>query len=527
MLLDAHGQVQQSPRLSTEPQPVAERRWDPSEMEKQRLYTEARRNAALTQLSGGADLEPMGMSNDVPHEPPPEYSPQTAAQPKFVVDPPSDYPKEKVGFNPEPSSASSPVVLAPATELSATIAPISPVTPGKTAGNDFASRMERNESIMPESPWTANADSSTRPRQSIQPLSDKEQMKRYYEAQAHIAQNAAPPELVEPARAPPAVAIKPTRSSHQPISDKEAMRRFYEAQDQMAQAEALHQAGSSSQMRNYENDRTPGASRSSPAPLDIAPRFMSATEEKDTMKRRYEQATRQVSEHHTRRDDSDNGHAASSDVTPARAEFGHTSALGSGSSHGHSQWPTAEDEKVAMKRRYDDAVKAMGQTSMNPGSPGPLEASPKEAGPAGMSRWQDGAEELPHSRVNDFTTPPPPLPARPNEEYKKLLSPDLMQGMPLMPMASPYLYGNPMMNSSFGVPISPTFGGQQYPVPMAPMFGMPMGTMPNLPMNPYAYNMPPGQASYSGAYQSPTISDHPQGEGSTGSWKEYPQDRHY
>jgi hypothetical protein len=247
------------------------------------------------------------------------------------------------------------------------------------------------------------------------------------------------------------------------------------------------------------------------------------------MKRRYEQATRQVSDHHTRRDDSENGHAVSSNVTPTRAEFSHASALGSGSSQGHSQWPSAEDEKVDMKRRYDDAVRAMGQISMNPGSQVPVEASSKEADPAGPSQWQDGRGEFLQSRVDDFATPPPPLPARPNEEYKKLLSPDLMQGMPLMPMANPYLYGNPMMNpnSPFGVPISPTYGGQQYPSPMAPMFGMGMGMMANLPMNPYAYNVPPGQASYSGAYQSPTISEHPQGEGSGGSWNENPQDRHY
>lgn len=528
VILDAKGQVQQSPRLSTEQQPSSERRWDPSEMEKQRLYTEARRNAALTQLSGGADLEPMGMSDDVPHEPPPEYSPQSAAQLRFVVDPPTDFPKEKAGFRPEMSSASSPAVSAPpADELSAVGEPASPLSRDHPAGHDSTRSDGRNESIMPESFGNSNAGPSTKPRQSIQPLSDKDQMKRYYEAQARIAQNSGPPELKEAAQVPPPVAAKPSQGSHQPISDKEAMRRFYEAQDQMAPAQALLQAGSGSQTKNHTEHGNPGGSISSPAPLEIAPRFMSATEEKDVMKRRYEQASRQVSDHHTRRGESENDHAVSSDVTSTRADYSPAPALGSGSSQGHSQWPSAEDEKEAMKRRYDDAVRAMGQTSMDPGFPGPVDASSMEAGPAGPSQWQNEQEGLPQSQLNDFTAHPPPLPARPNEEYKKLLSPDLMQGMPLMPMANPYLYGNHMMSPPFGMPISPTYGGQQYPVPMAPMFGMGKGMMPNLPANPYVYNMPPGQASYSGAYQSPTISEHPQGEGSGSSWNENPQERHY
>jgi hypothetical protein len=512
-------------------------RWNEAEAEKQRLFVEARRNAAMTQLSGGADLAPMGMSQDVPHEPPPEYSPRHSEHPKVVVDPPAEsisdndttYPREKVsrareesgGPHQSESQGTEQPLATPLDELPGAVSPVSPLSHTRQSSEPPSSPSVglgiNGGNASSSVPDVNNATSPTSPRQLPRPLSDKEQMKRYYEAQDKIARAQAvpPPFHNDDDNNGPPPGGESSDSSMKPLSDKEAMRRFYEAQDQMNQA----QAGSS----NRTPDRGEGSSSSGrgtslvgscrPAALDLSPRFMTATEEKEMMKRRYEQATRQVSDHHQARrsdsgwSDSGHGHGGSSSATPTRQEFGIGETPGSGSSQGHSRWASVTEEKDAMRRRYEEAVNAMSQTGMAGESS------------SGVSRSGDTAHPDHGYSDSSSSHAPPPIPARPNDEYKTLLSPDMPQGMPGMPVGNPY-YGGPMMSPPFGMPMVPPFGPPMSP-PMGSMFGMPMGMGMMPPNNPYAYGMPPGQmpqgyhhmqAPYQGQYQSQQMDERQEGD---------------
>jgi hypothetical protein len=511
----------------------SQNRWNAAEAEKQRLYAEARRNAAMTQLSGGADLEPMGLSQDVPHEPPPEYSPRQSGHPQVVVDPPAEsssdhdttYPREKVpiaregsGDSHESDTRTEQPLATPLAEMPGDLTRAASLSPTRESAeppsSPFVGLGINGEGTSSSMPGVNDATSPTTSRHLPRPLSDKEQMKRYYEAQDKIARaQAVPPPFNNNRDANhTSFGAESSSSSMKPLSDKEAMRRFYEAQDQMNQA----QAGSSSRTADRgEGSSSSGRGASSmgssrPAPLDLSPRFMTAAEEKEMMKRRYEQATRQVSDHHQARrsdsgwSDSGHGHGGSSSATPTRPEFGVSEAPRSGSSQGHSRWASATEEKDAMRRRYEEAVNAMSQTGMGEGSSSGASRS-GEINPAHVHPSYSGTS-------SSQTTPPPDLPQRPNAEYKTLLSPDLPQGMPGM---APY-YGGPMMNPPFGMPMIPPFGPPMSPsMGMGPMFGMPMGMGMMPPNNPYAYGMPPGQmpqgypaqTPYQGQYQPQHVDD--------------------
>lgn len=589
MILNENGEVQQAPQIHPESPSVNQTRWNAAEAEKQRLYAEARRNAALTQLSGGADLEPIGMADhgDVPHEPPPEYSPRQSGFPQVVVDPPVDsapasessYPQEKTGLVQEASGESrtdqdravEQPLATPLDEIPGTLSRVSPTSSAKALTQGAFVGLGINGDGLAAAQSQANNDAEpSSSRQLPRPLTDKEQMKRYYEAQERIAQaQTESTAFGEDTGDVPPPAAGSSRSPMQPLSDKEAMRRFYEAQDQSARARA--QSASFGEDRN-DNSPAAGPSGSSGQPLsdkeamrrfyaaqdqmnpaqagsssqaidqgqgsssggvgsvkfassDSGPRFMTATEEKDMMKRRYERATRQVSDHHQARQgdsswsESGHGHglgqAGSSNVMPTGAEFGNAENGGSGSSQGHSRWASATDEKDTMRRRYEDAVNAMGQTSMAEGS--------------SSASYADSHKQPERSHPNSGSSSshaPPPIPARPNDEYKALLSPD----MPGMPGGSPYMYGGPMMSPPFGMPMAPPFGP-----PMSPtmgsmgMFGMPpmgMGMLP--PNNPFAYGMPGPmlqgwnpQVAYPGQYQAGPADYNSNGEGND---RQYRQD---
>ena len=493
----------------------------------------------MTQLSGGADLEPMGMAQDVPHEPPPEYSPRQSGHPRVVVDPPAEldhegdtsYPREKMPIARQDETDSQQVrnqavdqpLATPLEEIPGTLSRASPLATSRQAVSDPPSNAFVGLGINGDVPSIPVPDAlvATSPSSSRhlpQPLSDKEQMKRYYAAQDRIAQSQAMPPAFYQAQDDPGrpSQAESSGSSMKPLSDKEAMRRFYEAQDRMSQA----QAGSSSRMPDQAEGSSSAshAGSSKPAPFDPSPRFMSASEEKDTMKRRYEQATRQVSNHHqSKRSDSGwsesgHGHGSSNSATPTRAEFGAAEISGSGSSQGHSRWASATEEKDIMRRRYEEAVNAMGQSSLAEGS-----GSATRAGSSSQ-------HEQSYASASDNLHAPPPIPARPNDEYKTLLSPDLSPGMPGMPGGSPYMYGGPMMGPPFGMPMIPPFGAPMSPT-MGSMFGMPAMGMAPMPLNnSYAYGMPGpmpqgyhAQPPFSGQYQMQPMDE--QREGNDGPYR--------
>jgi hypothetical protein len=484
-------------------------RWSAAEAEKQRLYVDARRNAALTQLSGGADLVPMGLAGEVPLEPPPQYSPREQTKAAIVVAPPSTVSSDQEesqldnsAENDQPEDdGSSPNGSVPPVENRSTLEVPSTSRTKSPLPTPLESPSERVPSPVglgihvagPPSPGPSSV------RQTIKPLSDKEQMKRYYEAQERIEQNQVASGSSSQDHAQSSRQGGSTRQTIQPLSDKEQMRRFYEAQDRMNEAKG--RAGSQGHDEaEYEGS---GRQQNATPSSSMEPRFMTANEEKNMMKKRYEQATRQVSDHHYIHSDHGEG-SSSSDVTPTRSTFSIPHASGSGSSHDHGRYMSAEEEKDQMKRRYEDAVQAMATTGM--GSAGP---SGSQQSLTNGSMSQRGSS---HDRMDNGAAPPP-IPTRPNDEYKNLLSPGIHQSP--MGMGNPYFYGNPMLNPGFPMPTNPQMSppmGSMYGMgmPMAPMGSMPMGMPMGMGMgmgimppqmtglSPYAYGMPAGPS-----YQDP------------------------
>lgn len=135
--------------------------------------------------------------------------------------------------------------------------------------------------------------------------------------------------------------------------------------------------------------------------------YKSATQEKDDMRARYEQAQQRVA--HTQ------GTASSQQSSPAASNNGHAGGSSAGPSNGHppAAYMSAVDEKEMMRKRYEDAtnrVTGAGRpTSIAAGPSAGGSASPSAAIAAAAVGAAAFATTAAAARV--VSTPPPPTPA--------------------------------------------------------------------------------------------------------------------
>lgn len=241
-------------------------------------------------------------------------------------------------------------------------------------------------------------------------LSEKEQMRRYYEAQDRVAQGGAGPSagsstLINgngsgggtgyrnqhqtsptPKAAPPASGL----------SEKEQMRRYYEAQDRVAQGGSGQRPSSPRSLDRNGNGSGHG-SQASPTPKAAPP--ASALSEKEQMRRYYEAQDRVAQA-------GGSGSAPGSGSTP-QPYTAQSSPLASGAVTPSS--PSAVNEKDQMKRYYEaqDRVARSGTgTGFKP--------SPSASPPA--PNYNSNPKQV-------AAGPPPPLPKKPPMDYINLLSP--------------------------------------------------------------------------------------------------------
>ncbi|KAL1409986.1 hypothetical protein Q8F55_003986 [Vanrija albida] len=254
---------------------------------------------------------------------------------------------------------------------------------------------------------------------------EKEMMrKRFDEAQSRVARTQGT--LSSPPSSPPLTAASSpftppiTASTFAPAylsaeEEKDQMRRRYE--------EATGRVANGSNAGGSSSSSGPGPSSSS-SPL--APAYMSAADEKDMMKRRYEEA----------RSRSTGGSISSppplsSSPPPISYDELTRTASPVGSLRGAPGYMSAGDEKDAMRRRYEAARSA---STAGPYSPGPSSAPPDSSMYRPLSPV---AGETPLSLARHATAiaakgkqramsalpdgPPPPVPSRPPREYTTLI----------------------------------------------------------------------------------------------------------
>lgn len=494
--------------------PEMKNTWDSAEREKMALYNSARANAASTQQSAGIPLEQLGMA-DIPDTAPPEYAPPLPTLPgtyQAPTRPVSAY------TSPDPSSSSllsSPDLTTPEAGPSIVVTPSIP-GPSRTDHNtapvglsekeqmrryyearDQVSARDGSPSVIQHPILAALPQDPLGPStSSIQPdtgLTEKEQMRRYYEARDRVqavADGSAAPSgsgsaVLSQYAAPPAESSSNANTHGAGLSEKEQMRRYYEARDRV-QAVAEGSAGPSAseatalsplsaystetptkgnaegsglsekeQMRRYyeARDRVQAASDSPKASgsgsTSVPPAaYSSADNEKETMRKRYEAATSQIELNSPipptsiptfspTRTISTPPPSMTSTLPPPVSE-----SSGSGTT---PAYPSATDEKERMRKLYEEAnqrVRARASLSPPPQSPGPSSSStvplsppvdqptpfnpcPDRSGLVQTPFTPPAPDSLAGSRLarNDAEEVPPPLPSRPPADYINLLSP--------------------------------------------------------------------------------------------------------
>jgi len=215
-------------------------------------------------------------------------------------------------------------------------------------------------------------------------LSEKEQMKRYYEARAKVTQAKTRPASAAIEASPPAPITSPAPTnrpvSAAPINEKEQMRRYYEAMERVQRASGGGSASGSIPVAPASAIDSPpkaGASTCTPAPVNG---YMSASDEKAMMQKRFEDAQAAVKRN----------------VTPSSQP---TTASSVGHQRTASLMSTAPSSPPDSPLIRDSTVRA---------------GKAKATGP--MSPTLSFGEGFSYG-------PPLPLPARPPMEYINLLSP--------------------------------------------------------------------------------------------------------
>lgn len=285
-------------------------------------------------------------------------------------------------------------------------------------------------------------------------LSEKEQMKRYYEARDRVdraTQQQSSPTLndAEPssstALAPPIAGPSQTKlptgspGSTAPgaMSEKEQMRRYYEAQDRVNRASrtpATSSLGHGNPSPSPPASPIPGPSTLVPPPPQAGP---SGLTEKEQMKRYYEAMDR------VRTATGGAGASSSGSAAPPVASgsgSGPSAGSGAGPSSappiGSPAWLSAEDEKEQMRKRYESATQAVsrrthGQRASQSSPPPPTASTSAHGSP--IKSQVGGSPTAAYSYASkppmpEDDGPPPPLPARPPQEYVRLLSPVQQSG---------------------------------------------------------------------------------------------------
>lgn len=192
-------------------------------------------------------------------------------------------------------------------------------------------------------------------------LNEKEQMRRYYEAQGRVAAAAASASGSE--NRPSSVPAPATRSVSTPVGvmdEKEQMRRYYEAQDRVAAA-ATGASGSGNGASHTPSRHSTLSSVPTTAHADIV-------DEKEQMRRYYEAEDR-VAKAAERRAGSASAFASGSsedDVPPPPFEA-YTSSSINGGNGADASHLSAEEEKALMRERYELAQSAVRKNmSSNP-----------------------------------------------------------------------------------------------------------------------------------------------------------------
>ncbi|GHJ85796.1 hypothetical protein NliqN6_2198 [Naganishia liquefaciens] len=474
-------------------------RWAAAESEKQRLYIEARRRAALTQLAGGGELASMGL-DEAPQEEPPSYSPrdpanqqqQSATSTSILITSPSTQGApvlqgQAYSTATSPLASASPIVLSIPSGVGLGIR-------GSTDAHDFDT----------ETRETPNASSTS--------ADEKERMRLFFEQQDRMQDISSRPSASSLGHtsgnssciaAPPTTAHG-TRSSEflSAEIEKDIMRKRYEAATRAVSAGG--HGGSSSRRSSYQHDSPRQSSISSSHDyshsghyayqsarqekeevqesyedgvnaiaalrVEAVPRqqtelYRSAQDEKDLMRQRYQEAVST-----TERQNSE----SSTNTIPASSLRLKPIALSStaGSSRNPSQevsvvpdndrspqtetsYLTASQEKEQMRQRYEAAVRAAQNSTAARSADRSSSHDHKSQSEGNDYDYQKQSQVRSQARESESSTPGPPvLPPKPVgiDQYKAILS------SPIEEAGNPFLYmGGGMM------PMYPTM----FPGPIA------------------------------------------------------------
>lgn len=383
---------------STSPRP-----WQSAEDEKARLYAEARARAAQTQHDGGASLTRIGMDSAIPTSDPPEYAPQATFPVPLPtsVSPPTSPPGRVLDATPSlPKSHVSAIEEKEQQRQRFELAQRRAVSGGRPSALEAVGENEseftaRPSSVAPPpSAWSGHGHSPQIPQ--LETAAEEKERVRYrmaierreqFSGEGSASGSAGPaPAIDEPVPydalypvGPPVVGSSSNPQAAPPVvalgavDEKEQMRRYHEAQERVA---ALSVGGSSASAHIAPPITPTFASPAVPSPAasnQNSPNpnmYISAEQEKDMMRRRYEEATQAVSKGHSR-DSSLSG--PSSHLAPVH-DF-NQAPTASSSIAGLQQYMSAEEEKAMMRRRFEEATNAVNRSRQSmspPRSPAPV-----------------------------------------------------------------------------------------------------------------------------------------------------------
>ena len=412
--------------------------WLSAEQEKSRLYDDARSRAAAAQQSTGASLQDLGL--DEPTVAPPEYAPPRPALPQQEYTPPTRpvsvftarpaslsagvNRQEPVAEHPEPPPPPKPssidqTYVSAAEEKEEQRRRFEEAQGRVASGSSARQSVSKDppssdgpipyDQIFPAGPSVATTQpvgSSSTLAPVHQPptgaLSDKEQMRRFYEAQDRVAaasgsggSNVHSNNLSSPIRNGASGSSQASRPVSIPaglgisggppmsgLSGKEQMRRFYEAQDRVARATGSVNGSPMQPDRSsvptydsppsIEAPSTPASSSNAAAGFSRSQTaYMSAEEEKEMMRRRFEEAQAAVERRQR---------SVSPPLVGAGSSQAGTSTSGPPTGTGYL---SAEQEKEMMRKRFEEAQAAV-ERKQRGVSPPLVEASGSstQAGPS-------------------------------------------------------------------------------------------------------------------------------------------------
>jgi hypothetical protein len=387
--------------------------WPSAEQEKLRLYNQARNRAAASQQADGASLDRLGM-DDIPAAPPPEYAPPRPIKPageaytpparpvsEFFSTPGSDRDRSTspgVGSSDRPPPPKKPTV--PEVYLSAAEEKEQQRQRYEAAHRRVTSGA--GSSLGHESPQasaSASASASRSAAASPAPGQSPQRSSNGTVPNGNVPDAPVPYEAIFPSGSSSSRAAAATRAPVTPAMDeKEQMRRYYEARDRVDRTQreqgssiqgsapelasplaspALAPPATSSTTTNAVGSGSrsgPSGSAGTPKPANGA--YMSAAEEKETMRKRFEEASARVA--HAQRLGSPaplDSPVIPRSSTPSSPAPG-PKASGSGSGVGAAvpaAYMSAAEEKEMMRRRYEDASSRVARTQ-GLGSPPPMDS---------------------------------------------------------------------------------------------------------------------------------------------------------